>query len=183
MKTAMIISAALGLLIAASPTLAQVMTPAQAIAAHERSARATAQKLGSARINPRKLSPIYQGRLQIDARHDPWIPMTNKAMNRTNTDQYTRKARYSLQVQVDFNGDGHADTAYIANNSRQAAVIVNLGGQARRSIIAYKQDGTFIAGEEIFAAGRNRILVNVPGASQHLLLMANGQPRVVNYGE
>src|SRR3546814_13252431 len=78
----------------------------------------------------------------------------------------------------------HSDTAQMVNNSRQGAVFVTFGGPNRRApALAFKIDRPFTGGEEIRAAGRNRILLTIPDVSEHLLFMDRIGPKVINFGE
>src|SRR3546814_12002803 len=77
----------------------------------------------------------------------------------TSKNAFLTKPRFSVSANVDFDGDGHIDTAQMVNNSRQGAVFVTFGGPNRRApALAFKIDRPFTGGEEIHAAGRNRIL-------------------------
>lgn len=183
MKTLKII-AAITSLAAATPALAQTGNPSQSAAEMDRAMRAQAARLGSVAIDPSKTRPIYNGTLRIDPRTDPWRPVTNEGMHQTNQDPWTSKPTYSLRIAVDFDGDGNIDAAQAYNNSKQGAVIVTFGGpKPRAPLVVYKSDRQFHSGEEIVAAGRNRILVNVPDARSILLFMYRGQPRIMVYGD
>jgi hypothetical protein len=154
------------------------------IAEHDRQVRESAARLGRVKINKLHLQPPYAGETDIDPDQDPWVPVTQAAMKASNVDPYTQKEAYSLTANSDFDGDGVADLAHMANNSRHGAVIVTFGGKPNHPpLVAFKSDERFLAGEEIFAAGKSRILLNIPGARQHLLLMQKGKPQIASYGE
>src|SRR3546814_6110751 len=90
----------------------------------------------------------------------------------TSKDAFLTKPRFSVSANVDFDGDGHIDTAQMVNNSRQGAVFVTFGGPNRRApALAFKIDRPFTGGEEIRAAGRNRILRSEEHTSELQSLM------------
>ncbi len=181
MKT-LAISAVIGALLAI-PAIAQTLTPAQAQAQQEQQLRSTAAQVGVMKIEPSWGRAPGEGVATIPESKDPWRAVTVQQMAAAvKGDPYLMKRNYSLQVAVDFNADGKPDVARIVNNSRQGAVIVYLGGGGA-PVVAYKQNGQLLGGEEIVVAGKNRILLNVPGVNSHLLFMRGGKPQVITYGE
>ena len=153
------------------------------VAEHDRQVRETAARLGRVKITKLHLQPPYLSETDIDPDQDPWVPVTQAAMKASNVDPFTQKEVYSLTANIDFDRDGVADLAQMANNSRQGAVIVTFGGKPDRPpLVAFESDERFLAGEEILPAGRHRVLLNIPGARQHLLVMNKREPRVASYG-
>src|SRR3546814_15718638 len=97
----------------------------------------------------------------------------------TSKNAFLTKPRFSVSANVDFDGDGHIDTAQMVNNSRQGAVFVTFGGPNRRApALAFKIDRPFTGGAEIRAAGRHRILLTLPDVSEHLIFMDRSGPKV-----
>lgn len=167
------------------PAFAQSSEAQRSVAALERSMQQAAARLGTARLDPKEARAPYQGNLNIDPAKDAWRPVTSEAMRQaTAQDPWLNKAKFSVAALVDFDGDGKMDTAQMVQNSRQSAVIVTFGGPARRPpVIAYKSDTLFGGGEEIRAAGRNRILLTIPDVSEQLLFMDRTGPKVISFGE
>src|SRR3546814_19046962 len=99
-------------------------------------------RLGNARLNPAEARPPYQGKVNVDPSKDAWRPVTSEAMRQaTSKDAFLTKPRFSVSANVDFDGDGHIDTAQMVNNSRQGAVFVTFGGPNRRAPqLAFKID-------------------------------------------
>src|SRR3546814_4204432 len=83
---------------------------------------------------PAEARPPYQGKVNVDPSKDAWRPVTSEAMRQaTSKDAFLTKPRFSVSANVDFDGDGHIDTAQMVNNSRQGAVFVTFGGPNRRA--------------------------------------------------
>lgn len=176
---------AVSLAAGAFPAFAQSSEAQRSVAQMERAMQQTAARLGTARLNPAEARGPYQGKLNVDPSKDAWRPVTSEAMRQaTAQDAWLTKPRFSVTASVDFDGDGHNDTAQMFNNSRQGAVLVTFGGPNRRApVVAYKVDRPFTGGEEIRAAGRNRILVTIPDVSEQLLFMDRSGPKVISFGE
>lgn len=181
------IIAALGVLAAATAGTAhaQAQSPQQSVTKLERSMRDMANRLGSEKLDPNQARPIYEGKLSVDPKKDPWRPVTSEWMaQQTQHDPYLHKNSFSTRVAVDYNGDGHIDAAQMYQNSKQAAVIVTFGGpKPNPPAIVFKTDVKFGGGEEIVAAGRNRILLSIPDAAAYLLFMDRTGPKLISYGE
>lgn len=137
--------------------------------------RQIAASVGNAKLTSRP-EPIYRGRTTVDPTRDPWIPITAQSMAKSVEDPALRRSSYMLTAKVDYDGDGVMDTAVLANNSTQGAVVVRFGAPGKRPMVVYKMDGRFTGAQEIVAAGRNRILLSFPGSSLAILSMEGGRP-------
>lgn len=183
MKTLKIILA-LSAIAAASPVVAQSGEAQRSVAQMERAMQQSAARLGAARLDPKDAHAPYTGKNNIDPAKDAWRPISSDSMRQaTAHDAWLNKPRFSVTANVDFDGDGKMDTAQMVNNSRQAAVIVTFGGGRRPPVVAFKMDGQFGGGEEIRPAGRNRILLTIPDASEQLMFMDRSGPKVISYGD
>ena len=172
-------------IVTSATAFAQSGDAKSSVAQMERAMQQTAARLGSARLNPAEAKAPYQGKVTVDPSKDAWRPVTSEAMRQaTSQDAWLTKPRFSVTASVDFDGDGHIDTAQMVNNSRQGAVFVTFGGPNRRApALAFKIDRPFTGGEEIRAAGRNRILLTIPDVSEQLLFMDHSGPKVIKFGE
>jgi len=121
------------------------------------------------------------GRENVDQRRDPWRPVTQQQMLAATQDPIFKVPNYSLQVQVDFNRDGQMDVARMYNNSRQGAIIVAYGGLNRSEVI-YKTNEPFSSGQQIIAAGRNKIVLNFPEARSVVLVQEGGAAKAYSIG-
>ncbi|HEX8401973.1 MAG TPA: hypothetical protein VF628_09745 [Allosphingosinicella sp.] len=129
-------------------------------------------------VDPAKTEAAYHGRLRLDLRRDPWVPVTQVETHRANKGSMFEKPFYCLEARVDYDRDGHLDTAELVNNRRQAAVLVTFGGPRRRvPLVIYKVDERFQNGEEVRADGRHRVELNRPEIGTVTLLMQGGRPR------
>src|SRR3546814_5048274 len=98
----------------------------------ERAMQQTAARLGNARLNPAEARPPYQGKVKVDQSKDAWRPVTSEVMRQaTSKDAFLTKPRFSVSATVDFDDDGHIDTAQMVQHSRQSAVFVPFGGPNR----------------------------------------------------
>src|SRR3546814_12376770 len=131
---------AVSLAAGAVPAFAQAGDAKSSVAQMERAMQQTAARLGNARLNPAEARPPYQGKVNVDPSKDAWRPVTSEAMRQaTSKDAFLTKPRFSVSANVDFDGDGHIDTAQMVNNSRQerksvvkgkrVSVRVDLGGR------------------------------------------------------
>ena len=109
---------------------------------------------------------------------NPWKPVTQQQMAETSGE----RRNFQMAIQVDYNGDGIPDRAYMANNSQQGAVIVELGGNKGR-VIAFKGIGPFKTGQELIAAGKRRIVLQFPESSHVVLTSEGGKPAVYYLGD
>lgn len=110
----------------------------------------------------------------VDAAKDPWRVVTQEYMLQNTENPNYRPDRFSIAVQVDYDGDGTMDTARMYTNSKQSAVVVKYGATGRNEVV-YKQDGQFGEGEQIFAAG-NRIALMIPDQGYVLMMRQNDKP-------
>ncbi len=110
----------------------------------------------------------------IDPAKDPWRVVTQEYMLKNTENPNYRPDRFSIAVQVDYDGDGTMDTARMYTNSKQSAVVVKYGDSGRNEVI-YKQDGLFGEGQQIFAAG-NRIALMTPDEGYVLMARQQGKP-------
>lgn len=153
----------------------------------ERDMIAWAARLGRARIKPEDLEPLNESGLSLDTSHQPSVLVTQQQMRdlqRGSDNPWTQKATYSIRVNVDFDADGHPDVAQMVTNSRQSAVIISFGGpRPRPPMVAYRGDFVFGPGEEIVAAGRNRVMLNISELGFVLMLLHEGEPRIYRTGE
>jgi len=117
----------------------------------------------------------------VDAAKDPWTPMTVARMAAAAAPGEAKKT-YSLSAQVDWNGDGVADVAYLATNRTQMAVLVRLGGN-KGTAVAYRSTGSWGAGEELVAAGKRRLILNVPESTTVVLSAESGRPMAYFTGD
>ncbi|MFZ3482083.1 hypothetical protein [Sphingomonas sp. 3-13AW] len=161
---ATLIAAALGMSLSA-PAMAQ-RTMAQ-----------VASDLGSKPLSKRT-EPVGRGAANIDARKDPWKVVTPADMVAATK----VKRQYNTVAYLDYNADGLIDKAYIARNSRQGAVIVDLGG-GKGTVVAYKVDEPLIYGQQIFPAGKRRIMLDFPESHVAILTQETGKPTVSYYGD
>lgn len=186
MKIITILTAAVAMGLSA-PVAAQTLSPQQSVVEQDRLMRANAVRLGNMRLDPAQAQAPYRGSINLDARKDPWRAVTSAQMVasvRAQNDPYLLKTGYSLRAMVDYDGDGVIDVAQAVNNSRQGAVMITFGGpKPRPPVIAFKMDSKFEAGEEIIAAGRNRVAVYIPDARSHLLFLDRTGPKVITFGE
>lgn len=114
----------------------------------------------------------------VDARKDPWVPVNAQQMAAT----VGEKRPFQVTATVDYNGDGIKDIAYIANNSKQGAVIVQLGG-GKGVTIAFKADEKLLGGQEIAAAGNRRLVMLFPESSVVIMTSERGKPENYYIGE
>jgi hypothetical protein len=161
MKTITAIAIALG--VVAAPALAQEKTFAQ-----------FAQGLSSGDLG--KAWPV--GYRMPAAAKTPWRPVTSQEMAQAQGDRRT----YKLSTQVDYNGDGTPDTAYIATNGTEGAVVVQLGGN-KGTVVAFRSPQQLLGGQELASAGRRRIALNFPESSVVVLTAESGKPSVYYLGD
>jgi hypothetical protein len=126
--------------------------------------RQAAVRVGTATI--RRSEPALQkGVPSLDERRHPWRPVTVQTMRSRNSEpcsMYKNKTFYSLDARVDYDADGHVDVVEMVENGRQAGIRVTWGGRTRRpATIIYKGTSPW-SGEEIFAAGRSRVMLERP---------------------
>jgi hypothetical protein len=161
MKIAAILLAASAI---AAPALAQDML------------RTTAQMVGDVQLKGVRAYTPNRDVKPADTARDPWRPVTSQQMAQEQVGD-ARKKTYSVSTKVDYNGDGIPDTAYIANNSRQGAVIVQLGGN-KGQVVAFRSSSPFGSGQEIVAGGKRRIGLVYPESSVVVLTSEGGKPAV-----
>jgi len=161
MKTKSIFALALGLSALATPAYAQSF----------------AEGLESGNLG--KAWPVGHKVPVLDAKKDPWRPVTAQEMTQA---AGPKKGGYKMSAQVDYNGDGVTDTAYIARNSRQSAVLVQLGG-GKGTVVAFRGNNPLLGGNELAAAGKRRIALNFPESSVVVLTAESGKPAVYYIGE
>lgn len=152
--------------------LASIALPATAQTANSWLAQA-AQRVGAMPRLEGKGEPAIRGQ-NVDAAKDPWQPMTWQRMAAAAAPGTARKS-YSLSAAVDWNGDGVTDIAYLASNRTQIAVIVRLGAN-KGTAIAFRAPGAWGAGEELVAAGKRRLILNVPESAVAVLSAESGKP-------
>jgi len=163
MNTKTIAAALLGIAVMAGPAFAQTKTFAE-----------MAQGMGSGDLG--KAWPV--GYKQPAVAKTPWRPVTSQEMAQS---QNTKRA-YKLSAQVDYNGDNVADTAYLATNGTQGAVVVQLGG-GKGTVVAFRSPEPMLGGQELAAAGRRRIALNFPESSVVVLSAETGKPAVYYIGD
>lgn len=135
--------------------------------------RQAAQRVGALPKLTGESETALRGRA-VDAAKDPWKPLTWQQMAAAEAPGEAKKS-YSLSAQVDWNGDGIMDIAYMATNSTQAAVLVRLGG-GKGVAVAFRMEGVWASGEEIVAAGKRRLILNVPESTVAILTAESGRP-------
>lgn len=154
-----------------------IAVPAMAQTAKLTPLQKTAAKYASTPLkNFGKAWPASTNTRNLDPKKDPWKPVTSQEMAAYGG----QKRAYQTSIMVDYNKDGVQDRAYIANNSSQGAVIVELGGK-KGTVIAYKFEGGMKGGEEIAPAG-NRIVLQFPEVNV-LILAYEGKPQVYFIGD
>ena len=163
MKTRTIAAALLSLAAVAVPAAAQKLTFAQ-------------MAQGMARGDLGKAWPV--GYQQPAIAKTPWRPVTSQEMAAAQRD----KRAYKLSAQVDYNGDNVVDTAYLATNGKQGAVVVQLGG-GKGTVVAFRTAEPMLGGEELAPAGKRRIVVNFPESSMVVLSAETGKPAVYYIGD
>lgn len=94
-----------------------------------------------------------------------------------------RKPVHRIEVSVDYDGDGRMDVARLANGPTEGVVLVTFGDRRRPPKVAYRERRLFRAGEEIYPAGRHRLLFSRPEVHMTLLLMQRGRPTALRMGE
>lgn len=117
----------------------------------------------------------------VNEAKDPFKPVGYQQMASTMAAGEAAKY-YSLSTKVDYDGDGVQDVVYMAQNSAQVAVVVQLGN-GKGKVFAYRAKGQWGGGNEIMAAGKRRILINYPGSSIVVLSAESGRPAAYFYGE
>lgn len=174
MKSKTMIAIALGITAIAAPAIAQNAAKPRPTALQQ-----AAAGLGGAPLAQLgKAWPAAYEVANVDAKRDPWKPVTPQQMAQATN---TRQA-YQVSATVDYNGDGVPDRAYIANNSKQGAVIVELGG-GKGSVVAYKTNDQLLGGQEIAAAGKRRLVLQFPESSVMVLTSEGGKPQVFYIGD
>lgn len=162
--TAAIAAIALGLSFSA-PAMAQ------------RTMEQVAADIGSKPLSKRT-QPVGRGVANIDPRKDSWKPVTPAQVAAATQE----RRQFKTVAYVDYNGDGVMDKAYLAYNSRQGAVLVDLGG-GKGTVVAYKADKPLIYGEQIYPASKRRIMLEFPESQLVLLTQETGKPTVSYYGQ
>jgi len=114
----------------------------------------------------------------VDARKDPWRPVTPAEMVAATKE---RRA-FKTTAFVDYNGDGVTDKAYIVRNSRQGAVLVDLGG-GKGTVLAYKANQPLIYGQQVYPAGKRRIMLEFPESHVAVLSQETGKQTVTYLGQ
>jgi hypothetical protein len=172
------ILAAIAICAAATPVLAQDGLPADFQRTMDASVRSGAGRFATAQVRPnttiRNLGAV--GR-------DAWRPVTQQTMLSGTDYPKIRGYAYAVETPVDFDGDGVMDVARMVNSANEGAVIVTFGDKRKQPMIVFRSDRRFGNGEGLFAAGRNRLLVNIPEARQHLLFLQGGTPKVYTIGD
>lgn len=167
LKFALVACSALAVL--ASPACAQVDPGLQK----------TASQVAKAKLTS-KPYPVGFNVPNVDAAKSPWVAISSKQAGE-GLPESERKRAYSVSANLDWNGDGILDQAFMARNASQIAVMVRLGGN-KGQVVAYKAEGQWGGGEEIISAGR-RIIVNFPESSMVILTAESGQPTVRYVGD
>jgi hypothetical protein len=90
--------------------------------------------------------------------------------------------RYATSAVVDFDRDGMQDVATMVDDGRNGGVLVRFGGGSRASLV-FLSNRRFGNGDGLFAAGANRLLVNIPESRQHVLFQERGIPKVRTIGD
>lgn len=174
------------ILVSATTPQAMAVPPAETIEGWDRDHRRQAAILGRASF--RSTEPALRSGLEmLDERSDPWRPLTSTAMiERASAEQYStyaNKRSFNVSASVDYDGDGRSDLVEMVENSTQGGIRVTFGGdRARRAMIVFKMNRRW-GQEEIYAAGRRRILIQKPELGYTLLLLRNGEHRAVYIGD
>lgn len=161
---AAVAAAALGLTLSA-PAMAQ-RTMAQ-----------MAADIGSKPLKGRT-EAVGQGVAAVDARKDPWKPVTPAEIVAATGE---RRA-FKTVAYVDYNGDGVTDKVYLARNSRQGAVLVDLGG-GKGTVVAYKAGQPLVYGQQLYPASKRRVMIEFPESSVAILTAESGRPTATYYGQ
>lgn len=136
----------------------------------------------------RSTEPALRSGLKlINERLDPWQPVSSDMMVRRAQQEpysiYANKRAFRVSAMVDYDGDGHSDLVEMVENREQGAIRVTYGGDASRSTSIIFKMSRHWGEEEIYAAGRRRVLIQKPELGYTLLLFRGGQPRAVYIGD
>lgn len=152
----------------------------------QREARATrreALRLGTVPI--RRSEPAARSSLAtVNPVNQPWRPVTEADLRQRNavpTSIYKNKLRYSVQIAVDYDGDGTTDIARLVENSRQAGIEVRFGERQAASVI-FRMEGRWVQ-EELLPAGRRRIYLAKPELGYTLFFRQAGADRAYYSGD
>lgn len=136
-----------------------------------------AADIGSKPLSSRT-QPIGRGVANVDPRKDAWKPVTPAQVAAATQE----RRQFKTVAYVDYNGDGVMDKAYLAYNSRQGAVLVDLGG-GKGTVVAFKADRPLIYGEQVYAASKRRIMLEFPESQLAILTQETGKPTISYYGQ
>lgn len=171
------ILATIAICAAAMPALAQEGLPADFQRTMDASVRNGTGRIANMKVSANTtvqgLGPVTAG----------WRPVTQADMLKSPDYPKIRGYVYALSAQVDFDGDGKADTAQLVDNGREGGVLVRFGDTRRQPVLVFRSDRRFGSGEGLFAAGRNRLVLNIPESRQHVLYLQNGTPKVHTIGD
>lgn len=156
--------------------LAATAFAAPAIAQQDTALRSSAAMVGDVQLKGVKAYTPNRDVKPADTAKDPWRAVSSQQMAQEQVGDARKKA-YAVSTQVDYNGDGIADTAYIANNSKQGAVIVRLGGN-KGQVVAFRSSSPFGSGQELVTGGKRRIGLIFPESSVVVLSSEGGKPAV-----
>jgi len=113
----------------------------------------------------------------VNASKDPWKPVTPAEVVAATGE---RRA-FKTVAYVDYNGDGVTDKVYLARNSTQGAVLVELGG-GKGMVMAYKASQPLIYGQQLYPASKRRVMIEFPESSVAILTAESGKPTATYLG-
>lgn len=177
----------IGKIILAALTLATIPTaataenvwkfPADFQRSMDNAARGGARGLATAALTP---NTTMKG---LGAGGTGWTPVTQADMVKDAGYPLIKGYVYATDARVDFDGDGVADVARFVKNGRQGGVMVYFGDAKKAPMLVFRSNRQFGNGDGLFAAGANRLLINIPEARQHVLFMQGGAPKVHTIGD
>lgn len=175
------ILAAIAICAAAGPVLAQEGLPADFQRTMDSAVRSGAAEFSRMPLKANTTIPNLG--VPAAAGRDPWRPVTQAMMSANVDYPKIRGYVYAIEATVDFDGDNIPDVARLVNNSREGGVIVTFGDKRKQPMVVFRSNRLFGSGEGLFAAGRNRLVVNIPEARQHVLYLQDGAPKVHTIGD
>jgi hypothetical protein len=164
---------------AAVPAVAQEGLPADFQKAMDDSVRGGAREFATMKVS----ANTTVAKLGQVSPTDRWTPVTQATMLATPDYPKIRGYVYAVEARVDFDGDKVADVARLVNNRSEGGVIVTFGDKRKPPMLVFRSTRRFGSGEGLFAAGPNRLVLNIPEARQHVLYLQGGAPKVHTIGD
>lgn len=173
------ILAAIAITAAAVPAVAQEGLPADFQKAMDDSVRGGAREFATMKVS----ANTTVAKLGQVSPTDRWTPVTQATMLATPDYPKIRGYVYAVEARVDFDGDKVADVARLVNNRSEGGVIITFGDKRKPPMLVFRSTRRFGSGEGLFAAGPNRLVLNIPEARQHVLYLQGGAPKVHTIGD